>query len=202
MGSLGTLIRRALSVKLALYVNVSVGSTSFPAGSFVKILYLPTQSDITYLAGGRRRKGRVSAGRGGGGSAVEAEVKAAAVVAGAAAVVAGARGLPLELLGGEVEVLLDVGEREGVLAVEDEEEARLVRRHHQVVLLRLAARRELAEHRRAAERVHPAQPAVRGAACRGREERGGEEEEAAGAVRWGGPPCPRRVPRRRRQQRR
>ena len=52
LGSLGTLIRRALSVKLALYVNVSVGSTSFPAGSFVKILYLPTQSDITYLAGG------------------------------------------------------------------------------------------------------------------------------------------------------
>ena len=49
---IGTLIRRALSVKLALYVNVSVGSTSFPAGSFVKILYLPTHSDITYLEGG------------------------------------------------------------------------------------------------------------------------------------------------------
>ena len=57
-GIIGTLIRRALSVKLALYVKVSVGSTSFPAGSFVKILYLPTHSDITYLEGG---------GRGGGG---------------------------------------------------------------------------------------------------------------------------------------
>ena len=57
LGSLGTLIRRALSVKLALYVKVSVGSTSFPAGSFVKILYLPTQSDITYLAGGGGGRG-------------------------------------------------------------------------------------------------------------------------------------------------
>jgi hypothetical protein len=54
---IGTLIRRALSVKLALYVNVSVGSTSFPAGSFVKILYLPTHSDITYLAGGGGGRG-------------------------------------------------------------------------------------------------------------------------------------------------
>ena len=54
---IGTLIRRALSVKLALYVNVSVGSTSFPAGSFVKILYLPTHSDITYLEGGGGGRG-------------------------------------------------------------------------------------------------------------------------------------------------
>mmetsp|Transcript_39200 Transcript_39200/g.103299 ORF Transcript_39200/g.103299 Transcript_39200/m.103299 type:complete len:448 (-) Transcript_39200:1395-2738(-) len=70
-------------------------------------------------------------------------------------------GVPLELIGRQVELRLDVGEGDVILIIEDEQDARLVGRHHQVVLLRFAARAEGAEDGRRAKRMHPPQPAVR-----------------------------------------
>mmetsp|Transcript_58364 Transcript_58364/g.115837 ORF Transcript_58364/g.115837 Transcript_58364/m.115837 type:complete len:227 (-) Transcript_58364:1839-2519(-) len=46
---IGTLMRRARSVKFGLYLNESVASTSLDAGSLSNTLYFPTQSDNAYL---------------------------------------------------------------------------------------------------------------------------------------------------------
>mmetsp|Transcript_38230 Transcript_38230/g.117462 ORF Transcript_38230/g.117462 Transcript_38230/m.117462 type:complete len:233 (-) Transcript_38230:215-913(-) len=69
----------------------------------------------------------------------------------------------LELLRGQVEVALDVGEGHRVRLVEEQQDAGLVGGDEQVVLLALPRGRELAHHGRRAQRVHPPQPAVRGA---------------------------------------
>ena len=46
---IGTLMRRALSVNDALYLNESVSATSLLIGSLSRILYLPRQSESAYL---------------------------------------------------------------------------------------------------------------------------------------------------------
>mmetsp|Transcript_34217 Transcript_34217/g.109266 ORF Transcript_34217/g.109266 Transcript_34217/m.109266 type:complete len:231 (-) Transcript_34217:1432-2124(-) len=68
----------------------------------------------------------------------------------------------LELLRGQVEVALDVGEGHRVRLVEEQQDAGLVGGDEQVVLLALPRGRELAHHGRRAQRVHPLQPAVLG----------------------------------------